>query len=226
MLNQYVRLKNARSDVCMARSDVQYRSRPRSVEERPQRQCGSMLDEQEKMNYGDEEMQKPCEEDPAPCTVVTLTRDNPFETGHKLLPIRSGGVLVWLPWGLKLEEATMRLQAITPGSIAARSAHARACVGMHLTEVDCTKVHSPAEVATLTANHTTVRLHFAVFHVAKSDERQQQKCGSMFDEQWHGEAGHKEGTLLLPQMRMFWNSYPAGFQTLCIHSVMHVQKIK
>eukprot|EP00665_Eupelagonemidae_sp_cell47_P007852 gene7852-biopygen11836 len=58
--------------------------------------------------------------------VMTLERDDYSEI-QGIIPTKP--IVAWMPWGLGLEDTTMRLQCIHPGSIASRNGDAQACVG-------------------------------------------------------------------------------------------------
>eukprot|EP00665_Eupelagonemidae_sp_cell47_P017697 gene17697-biopygen6821 len=79
------------------------------------------------------------------CQSITIPRDD-FETWQRLLlnPLWPG-VCVWMPWGLKLTEATMQLKGILPGSIGVQIDEARSCIGKVLMRVNGRAVASPKD---------------------------------------------------------------------------------
>eukprot|EP00665_Eupelagonemidae_sp_cell47_P017778 gene17778-biopygen6829 len=90
---------------------------------------------------------------------ITITRDD-FETWQRLMG-GSSGVCGWMPWGLKLTEATMQLKEILLGSFADNIDEAHSCVGKVLVRVNGRPVASPGEALKAAESCDEVRLQFA-----------------------------------------------------------------
>jgi hypothetical protein len=116
-------------------------------------------------------------------SVVTLYRDS-FATWQHFISAKSKKELLWLPWGLRFCEATLRLKeweevncwGNAKRSIADKSADAlRGCVGMVLKQVNGTVVGNRHDMRHAAKECHSVKLHFLPAAHVSDEQRAGQK---------------------------------------------------
>eukprot|EP00662_Eupelagonemidae_sp_cell21_P057976 gene57976-biopygen40663 len=104
------------------------------------------------------QLQRPCKGN---ATIVAIDRGS-FEQWQRLMRSADGHVS-WLPWGLKLDAATMTLKGWTvhsPAEDQASESRLDSCVGKVLSHVGGEPVNNLEQMMAAGAGYTTLRLHF------------------------------------------------------------------
>eukprot|EP00665_Eupelagonemidae_sp_cell47_P017056 gene17056-biopygen13641 len=96
--------------------------------------------------------------------------------GYVCVTLTRSSSETWLPWGINVDESTMRLNRCREGSVAAYSSQARACVGMVLAKMNSTAVFSREEAAAIIKDSppTSLLLHFQ----RSSEDRRNDDAGA------------------------------------------------